>query len=489
MSIVDFKQGDDLAAHAAKFQLATDKSIPDGNLHIDFTTGEISIYNDEEIAEIRPGISNPIIAGNDGGVTVAALLYYFQFLHKNSNEHRRYSEQADINFMDVNAYVFLNGYHINSAHIARIKSSGLELKSGDLASSTDKYYIGVSTGGLDAAHTAYRRFGNGVPENEVTGNFNNLVEVPADARINSLDLAYFLREFGYEPQTFRLSEINLPRAGGYTAPINIASVRYGRWNMGWVTDIAAGQGDWTGIKMRKLDTVRTVSGMGGDGTTSGTFSVVVENPDGISLDKITAWLMYHQNQDDNFIIDSSDVLIGGLEGRRINMLFDLDGDNVKFRQLEIGGDQFGIFVENLGTTDQTRITQISDDGTALIYPYLTEVRINFFGGVDITSLSQTEKDMFWFSLYLKDSYNSETAALMNNIDNNPVTGVFTDLVNGVYSFFLSYDFDTSGGQSAATDKEVVLRAGGLAVKQNATKFVITRQSLINVSVKLELLQS
>lgn len=473
---------------------------PDGNIYIDNVNRQIQIMDKAEVPRINLNawttkaasmIDNPMDTWNAWGLSWKSLFTFIKLILASREVQRRFSKLMEIVFLPTGSFELKWGYVIPDWDLSKVKSTWLKMET----ASGNKYYMWVNNKDLKEDDVSYYIVGSGTPLALPKWPFNLLINIPVADMLAQSDIKFYFRGFGKIAQVVNIKSVGLDFGWGYIFAAWLRSEDSAVIDKTWLNDVKNSTGDFAKLRVVRLATAKAVSGLGADWSKTGNFSLIVQNPDGVSLAKVRAWLDYKADQDVNYIYNVTDESVAesswtytirnNTQWRRLDTLYWWSDDAIRTNQLNIGGKLCWVYIENLNNVDRLIVTSVDDSWAALISPFKTTVNLIF------NWLSPSIDPNWWLNIYVQDGawdkdFNKPGAEKLKDNNWNGIDLTTSDISGNKYSFDFSYDSDTSWGTTAGTDKNIVIRSSGVEkIAEYYATFTLIRAPIININVPLE----
>jgi hypothetical protein len=456
---------------------------PNGNIFFDVATGQIQIITREELAEVNLGSGledNPLT--NQDGITMGALYGFERQERRTDEELRKYDTYFAGSFKFAGAYETINGRKIAGTDRQKIRNSGWIERAAN--GQIDRIYFGVvSLGNIEATSQPYYQLAEGgtVSNFAKAGSINEAVQVfgstthgdsGAGTFSNLTFLTNKIRTFGFNYDEKRLADSGVSEMSGYSTGFALGETPHLTSGSYDLDDVYGGAqiAPWTGMSLERLETPVVKTGFS---QSDGTYTWVLNNTDGGSLDECVAFLDALAQVD----ADINDGFGTAVFGKRVGTWYTYNAQGQIVTRS--GADTNGLFIDNLPVSDQQKIVQRDDSGALKTYPF--QVQVNLIVGPNAAADSNAWYHNFYLDGDAGADYGTSAAVTVNNAAGSPVKGT----VSGVSTIGFAYDYDgnTQAGLAAGEDKDVVaLCEGDGGATQAKTVYTISRTAIVNVAV-------
>lgn len=406
----------------------------------------------------------------------------------------------------VGANSLLNGIKLSSADGSlsderfKISNTGVTEYSadGDGRSVIDRVYHGPKTTGLAADCQPFYQIVDSLSESDrmsvapvnfsKLGDINELIQTfgttangdttagDFDSRNKTLILG--VRKFGYTISEVDSDSAGVSELGAYSNPYGLSHATVLELSGISESDVYGGSAvaPYSTITFERRDTPLVVTGFTSG---SGSFTDVIYNPGGASLTQLRAWADMAMQQDAD--INTNTGSTGPFRPKRVAPLYTINaqGKVVWRRGLYVEvpvGDQQGTLYNDDANTERARpflanrIVTLSAAWFNDPVPYFRVMYVNGAGGADFETAN---------TVVVQDSDDVDLAG--DDTDSR----VTAEGSKYKLSFGYNYDTDTDAGLSAGIDKEMVVLAGGVNVRQTTTYFTMTRTTNITINAECE----
>jgi len=493
------------ANFAANLRMSTQGrvGVPDGNVFFDTTNGLLELLDVMELATIVSPLDNVTVIANPltkaDKVTLSAL-FGFEIKERSVNETLRGFDRFVVDngsYKFAGAYVMANGRKFAATDHLKVALSGTVQRA--INNVTDRIYFGVRTlGNINpTSQVLYKTATAGIASGFAsTGPVDEMIQVfgdptNGDAGTTAFDnrayLEVLVRTYGQTHSSktlidsgisvmdgfstgFAVTEATHPTTGNYP----IAGVAGGVWHDAAGALIAGTQiAPYTGMSLEKLAAAQTVTGFN-EG--AGNFTWVLHNTASGTLEQCVAFLDMLAGTDDD--IDSGAITV--THGLRVGTWYSTDA-NARVVTTS-GADTLGLFIENLPTADQQKVVMTDDTAATFTYPF--NVQLDFIFGSNTTGVADAWVEAWYQNGAATADYNTATAVTVNDANATPINLNINNMAN--LSLPYAYDSNTQAGLLAATDKIIVINAGGTGLVERQAIVTIKRQAVIAVDMTLAL---
>ena len=300
----------------------------------------------------------------------------------------------------------------------------------------DKQYVGiVSLGDVSTgAQLYFQRTAVEAPQNFTFDDEVNegiLVYTNGGANNRSYFKA-FVREYAKKYKSSTLADTGQTATGAYIVNVLLSNE----------TDLKITHDD-TAVSTTAPYTGIDVTYYGSDqsktiGAGSYPFRVVVDG-NNATLEQIYEKCQYLLRQNSDI-----DAGAGNVTGQTANDLCYFVGDTLVTTQ--------GVFIENIQSNDLNRIEMYDQNNVKRVYPYVAAGTLNFNNAL---SSGGTGLYRMYFADTVTGDYGTANAITVQDKDGVDIAGTIS---SGAIGFSFSYDSNTQGGRTAATDAPVVIFA-------------------------------
>lgn len=324
---------------------------------------------------------------------------------------------------------------------------------------TNREYMGIiSLGSIGALNTAYYAFTNGnkTPFN-FAGPVNQGIQTFGTAAHGNFDnraqgLTTFIRTQG---QTY---------GSATTDSIGLTALNYiaNRFPLTESLNSKISETDenidantpYTNMSITFGSVVRVIGGSNFD------FKIVVDGANG-TVQEINNFVQRQLRLNSN-INETGAPTIGSLQSQLTGFV----GDTLK--------TETGVFIDNYQVTDTNNIIFTDNGSVERAFPFIASGTLNFNSNLTADSTSI-------YRVFFYENYGSASALLVNDNDQNPISG----LISGRSSIGFSFDYDANnqGGRTPDTNASVIVIAIGLAGAQYVSaQATITKSAGQNISL-------
>lgn len=460
--------------------------VPDGNIYFDNANGLIELITKEELAQVDLGSGledNPL--ADQEGIAIAAL-YAFEAQERRTDEElRKYDKYFKGTFKYAGAYEIINSRKFAATDRVKLRGSGWIERASD--GGVDRIYFGGrSLGNVEAASLPYYQlilggaptnYDKAGPVDEAVQVLGSTANVPSDATAGDFDTrtyyAMSIRTYGFNMDRKILADSGLTTSDGYAAGFAIVETAHITTIPATypLADVYGGAqvAPFTGMTLEKLAVAQTETGFV---EADGDFTWVLHNTANASLDECIAYLDALAQTDED--IDVGTITI--TNGKRVNTWYSYNATGQVVTRS--GADTLGLFIENVPTADQQRVTFTDDVGSVKTYPFQVQVEIT------VGSLAVADV-LAWYHVYYADGagvldFNTVGAVTVSDSTPSPVKGNVSADATGIKIIFTyAYDTNTEAGLVAGEDKVVIVEVeGDGGVTAAKTEFTITRNAIV-----------
>ena len=473
----------DLSNYSTSLYQASDNTFSDGNVFFDKANGKIAFGNSTDYPTLDltshgGGSSDPNPLSKQDGLKFEAI-YAFENQERASDESlRQYDRWTSGTFKFGGAYNFINGRTpATDADRKLIRGSGWNEYAAD--GTVDKIYFGnKGLSNIEASSQPYYQLGVFTTAQNYAkpGQIDEAVLVydknGADNTQNPEIVS--IRTYGYNYDR-KATDIDLGIAelGGYSTGFAVNETPHLTTNTTdmpftdvWGSDANSAQsssGAWANMTLEKLSTAVSRDEFA---ESAGTFTWVLNNPDGSNLDECVAYLDAIATV--TVDIDSGDQTT--TIGKDVNTWYTYNAAGQVVTRS--GADNLGLYIYNIPTADQQRVVFTDDSGATKTYQFLVGVEAN------IGSTAKADSNA-WYHSFGASDYNTANAITVQDSAGNPVKGLASSAnANNLITFNFDYDGDTVLGNAGTNKNCVFLCEGDGGATQAKTLYTLTRSTTI-----------
>lgn len=466
----------DLSNYTTSLFLASSNSFTDGNVYFDYTTGTVD-YGDStdyptlDLTSHGGGATDPNPLSRDDGLKLEAL-YAFETRIRRLNPTRRpFARFTHAKFRDGGAFSFVNGRApLNDATRNMHRGSGWDEKTGD---TINRIYFNVKgLGQIDSASNVYyqtSQFGTAVDYSKA-GNVDQAIQVYGDASNGDFDNRFSshylsVRTYGNNYDRIDTSgTLGISKLGGFStgAALNEDSHLTTSEATYPLADVYTSPiSPWDQMSLEKLATPSVQTGFAGP---DGSFTWVVRNPAGGSLNQVIAFLDAVAQAD--AVVTTGEAL---LNGKQYNTWYKYSPTG-KITPVSGEGNTLGVFIEGLSGTDLLRLEYVDDSQTTCVYPIYTPVTVEIGQGA-------IDDPLAWFHAFHVVGYNTAGYVEYEDASGNVVSGdadSSSPFISGSNTFVsFQHDFTTDGsvdvificdGDGGVAQSETIMTLADTTVK-------------------------
>ena len=474
----------DLSNYSTSLYQASDNTFSDGNVFFDKANGKIAFGNSTDYPTLDltnhgGGSSDPNPLSKQDGLKFEAI-YAFENQERASDESlRQYDRWTSGTFKFGGAYNFINGRTpATDADRKLIRGSGWNEYAAD--GTVDKIYFGnKGLSNIEASSQPYYQLGVFTTAQNYAkpGQIDEAVLVydknGADNTQNPEIVS--IRTYGYNYDR-KATDIDLGIAelGGYSTGFAVNETPHLTTNTTdmpftdvWGSDANSAQsssGAWANMTLEKLSTAVSRDEFA---ESAGTFTWVVNNPDGSSLDEVVAFL----DAIATVTVDIDSGIVSTTIGKDVDVWYTYNAAGQVVTKS--GADTLGLYIYNVPVADQQRVIFTDDAAATKSYQFLVGVEVN----VGATAKADANA---WYHSFGAPAYNSASAITVLNSTVAPVKGLASTAdVSNLIKFNFDYDGDTNLGTAGTNKNCVFLCEGDGGATQAKTLYTITRSTTVS----------
>lgn len=451
-------------------------STPNGNVYFNKTTGKIEFITKQELPQINLGSGledNPL--DETLGIKFEAIYAFENQERKVDEDLRKYDRWTSGTFKFGGAYNFVNGRTPSiTADRSIIRGSGWnEYNASGVV--TRIYFGNKGLGTIFPTSQPYNQLAPfGVPTDYAKlGQIDEAVQVYGDATNGNFDSrtyeAVSVRTYGNNyDRKITTTDLGISELGGYSTGFAVSESSHLTTNpttMPFADVWTTPTGVWLGMTLEELVTPQVETGFT---QADGSFTWVLNNPNGANLDQCVAYLDAIATVDADINAHATNTTFG----KRVNTWYYYDAQG---RIVTRSGtaDGKGLFIEGITGADKQRVVYTANDASLKTYPFYVTIIANVGAG----AVADTQS---WFHDFYQTNYNTPTADTIEDSSLTPVKGnVAASPFRSGNNISFEYDYDGNGG----TPKNcIMLCEGDGGVTQAKTLFTINNASAtINIS--------
>jgi len=450
---------------------------PDGNVFFNKTNGEIEFISASELAtldltSIGGGAADPNPLLETDGIKFEAI-YAFENQERSSDESlRQYDRWTSGTFKFGGAYNFING-RVPSTDGDRSIIRGSGWNEYGVDGVVDKIYFGnkglsnINPGsqpyyqlGIFSTAVNYAKPGQIdeavlVGGTEATDNTNNPEIVSVRTYGNTYD------------RKSTSTDLGIAELGGYSTGFAVNEGPHLTTNVSnahpfvdvWTTPAGA----WENMTLEKLATPLVKDEFA---EAQGSFSWVINNPDGSTLDEVVAYLDAIATVTTDIDSGSETVTIG----KDVDVWYSYNASGQVVTNS--GADSLGLYITNIPVADQQRVVFTDDAGNEKTYLFLVGVEAN------VGAIAKADTNA-WYHSYFQSDYNSASATVVLDSAGNEVKGNASSADAGnLIKYTFDYDGDTEGGSAGTNKNAFFLCEGDGGATQAKTLYTLNRTTTV-----------
>lgn len=477
----------------------------DGNIFFDTVNGRMELITVEEkatldLTAIGGGAADPNPLSEADGIKIEAL-YAFERQERRIDEVlRQFDYFFEAKFKDAGAYELVNNRKFDDADGGnfsltvddrfKIRGSGWVEK--DASGAIGRIYYGnASLGNIEAASQPYFQLvDEGAPvDYGKPGSIDEAVQVfgdnAVDANTTTFDTRDYeslkVRTFGFNYDEKILSDSGVTQMGGYSSGFALGETPHLTSGNYALADVYGGAqiAPWDTMSLEELDTPLTETGFT---TADGSFTWVLNNPGGGTLDQVIAYLDALAQTDDDINAHATNVT----NGKRVGVWYGYNAAGKILPLVGTGAVGEGLYIGGLVGADKNRVLFADDAGGTKAYPAFTSILVE----VGANAVADTNSWVHGFFLDgpgAGDDFNTLGALTVQDADGSTLIKgnvATTPLRSGTkIAFEFDHALDTIGGPGGAgTDKDIVFECeGDGGVTAAKTVFTLTNAVSITAS--------
>lgn len=488
-------------------------ATPNGNIYFDIVNGILEVITVEEQATVtitdttHPSytdgstpITNPL--SEDDGIKLEAIYAFERQERRKDEDLRKHDYFLEGTFKFGGAYKFVNnrklydtdaggGDSLTGDDRFKIRGSGWEELDAD-GELCRIYYGNKSLGNILGTSQPYYQLTDGGPPVDYSkdGPIDEAVQVYGnvtyDSNTTTFDTRTYeslkIRTYGQNYDEKILSDSGVTEMGGYSSGFALGESVHLTTNVSGMPlanvyniDSSTQDGVWLNMTLEELDVSQSETGFT---TADGSFTWVINNPNGANLDEIVAYLDAIAQTDDDINAHASNVT----NGKRVGTWYTYNAAGKILPRVGTGVENEGLFLEGLTGTDKNRVIFTDDAGSSKIYPSYSNVKITVGSGA-------VADPNAWFHAFFLDGpgasdFNTASALTVENAQSVEVKGNVSGSglrVENDINFEFDWYLDTIGGP-IETDKDIVFECeGDGGVTAAKTIFSLTSSASITAS--------